>query len=59
MESIAERIERIERETCWYPFDICTAKAETKPKTPIGSDAMQYCKKHDAEMRKRYADSTK
>ena len=55
MESIDERIARIERELCWYPFSDCNTKAETKAKDPIGSDTMQYCKKHDAAMRQRYA----
>ena len=55
METIDERIARIERELCWYPFADCSTKAETKTKNPIGSDVMQYCKKHDAGMRQRYA----
>ena len=55
MESIEERLERIAQAQCWYPFADCNTKAETKAKTPIGSDTMQYCKKHDAAMRQRYA----
>ena len=55
MESIDERIARIEREQCFYPFADCDTKAETKTKDPIGSDPMQYCKKHDSAMRQRYA----
>ena len=57
METIAERIARIEREQCWYPFGAvdCGTKAETRAKDPIGSDTMQYCKKHDTAMRQRYA----
>jgi len=54
VETIDERIARIEREQCWYPFADCNTKAETKAKTPIGSDTMQYCEKHDREMRQRY-----
>ena len=55
METIDERIARIEREQCFYPFENCNTKAETKAKESIGSDPMQYCKKHDAAMRQRYA----
>ena len=54
MESIEERMERIEREQCWYPFADCNTKAETRAKDPIGSDPMQYCKRHDTAMRQRY-----
>ena len=55
LETVDERIARIEREQCFYPFANCDTKAETKAKDPIGSDPMQYCKKHDAAMRQRYA----
>ena len=55
MESIEERLERIAQAQCWHPFSDCNTKAETKAKDPIGSDPMQYCKKHDAAMRQRYA----
>ena len=55
METIDERMARIERQQCWYPFSDCNTKAETKAKDPIGSDPMQYCKKHDLAMRQRYA----
>ena len=55
MESIEERLERIAQAQCWYPFADCDTKAETKTKDPIGSDPMQYCKKHDTAMRQRYA----
>ena len=51
MESIEERLERIAQAQCWFPFANC----DTKAKDPIGSDPMQYCKKHDAAMRQRYA----
>ena len=55
MESIEERLERIAQAQCWFPFANCDTKAETKAKDPIGSDPMQYCKKHDLAMRQRYA----
>ena len=55
MESMEARMERIEREQCWYPFADCGTKAETTAKGPIGADPMQYCTKHDAAMRQRYA----
>ena len=55
METIDERIARIERELCWYPFADCSTKAEAKAKDPIGSDPMQYCKNHYTEMLQRYA----
>ena len=55
MESIEERLERIAQAQCWFPFANCDTKAETKAKDPIGSDVMQYCTKHDAAMRQRYA----
>ena len=55
MATIEEQLERIEREQCWYPFWNCATKAETKAKDPIGSDPMQYCKRHDSAMRQRYA----
>ena len=55
METIDERIARIEREQCFYPFANCGTKAEAKAKDPIGSDVMQYCTKHDTAMRQRYA----
>ena len=55
MESIEERLERIAQAQCWHPFSDCNTKAETKAKDPIGSDPMQYCKRHDAAMRQRYA----
>ena len=55
METIDERIARIAREQCFYLFADCDTKAETRAKDPIGSDTMQYCKKHDTAMRQRYA----
>ena len=48
-------LDRISRSICWYPFGCCHSKAETRVKETIGSDTMQYCKKHDTEMRRRYA----
>jgi len=48
-------LDQIEKEMCWYPFAFCNNKPENIAKKPIGSDPMQYCKKHDTEMRKRYA----
>ena len=54
MESTQESIDRISREMCWYPFACCHSKAETRVKEPVGSDTMQYCKEHDAEMRDRF-----
>ena len=55
MESIEERLERIAQAQCWFPFANCNTKAEAKAKDPIGSDVMQYCKRHDTAMRQRYA----
>ena len=54
MESTQEIMDRISREMCWYPFACCHSKAETRVKELVGSDEMQYCEKHDAEMRDRF-----
>jgi hypothetical protein len=54
MESTQESLDRISREMCWYPFACCDNKAEIRIKEPVGSDTMQYCEKHDAEMRDRF-----
>ena len=57
MTDIDKILEDMEREMCWYPFADCLNKAEKKAKEPIGSDPMQYCKKHDIAMRKRYSET--
>ena len=55
MDDAQKRLDKIKQELCWYPFGMCSTKAENKTKKWIGSDPMQYCKQHDTEMRKRYA----
>ena len=50
-----EYLDQMEKEICWYPFGLCNNKPEKITKKPIGSDPMQYCKKHATEMRKRHA----
>ena len=54
MDKAQARLDKISQELCWYPLGMCSSKAETTVKEPIGSAPMQYCTKHDTEMRMRY-----
>ena len=57
METLDERLARLEQEQCWYPMAICNRTANDS--IVEHGNAIGYCQAHAKEMRQRYASTEK